>query len=357
MQRPSQNHRRGITALEVVITIIILLMLATLFLPAVQIGCGGSRRSSCKNNLKQFGLALHNYHEVHNTFPPGWIANRQPDAVNPVEGYSWVVPAMGRFETGSLARDVDFHGSLANPENAELVNAAYSAFRCPSETANAIAKSDTFSEMGTTNYVGVFGVGRPSAIQDARACQGIFGCNSRVRIRDIKDGTTNVIMVGERRLVSGGIDWKADAAEGSFNSYWAGIPNLNTDSPLCIVGTTMTGNPTLHGDGDGLNSTGHINALLQPGLFPSFQPLGINRTVSGDPLPTTRESLTVFEQLSGKEARTFGTSVTGGFSSWHVGGAQFLLCDGSVKFVSENVDSQTLVNISRRADGQTVGPF
>jgi hypothetical protein len=332
-------------------------MLAALFFPKVHVDRRGARRKSCKNNLKQIGLALHNYHEVHKTFPPGWVANRQTDAVNPVEGYSWMVSAMGQFEVSGLVRDVDFHGSLSSPENAELVSTAYSAFRCPSETANAIAKSDTFSEMGTTNYVGMFGVGLPSAIQEARACQGIFGCNSRVRIRDIKDGTTNVIMVGERRLVRGGTDWKADAAEGSFNSYWAGIPNLKTDSPLCIVGTTMTGNPALHSDGDGLNSTGHINALQQPGLFPSFLPLAINRTLDGKLLPTVLETPTAFGQLMGKKEQSFGTSVTAGFSSRHVGGAQFLLSDGSVKFVSENVDSQTLVNISRRSDGQTVGAF
>lgn len=327
MQRPSRSRRRGITALEVVITILILLMLATLLLPTVHNGHRASRRSRCRNNLKQIGLALHNYHELHQTLPPGWIANRQADAVDPVEGYSWIVQALDNFEPSTNAKKVSFQGSLASPENTELVRKDFSWLHCESETANALANSTTFPEMGTTNYVGMFGVGLPPAVHDADACQGVFGCNSRVRIRDIKDGVTNVIMVGERRLVRGGMDWAANKAEGSFNSYWAGVPNLKTDSPLCIVGTTMTGDPTKHGNGDGLNTTGSVNALQQPDQFPAARPLAINRSIDGDRLSATQERPTVFGQLSGKKGQTFGAAVTAGFSSWHTGGAQFLQCD------------------------------
>lgn len=357
MQRPnptprnqisrSLDRRLGITALEVGITIIVVLMLAALLLPAMQTTrCGGSRRSSCKNNLKQIGLALHNYHEIHNTLPPGWIASRSSEAIDPVEGYGWLPPTFGQFEHSSLGSELNFEGSLASPENAKLLSTELSALRCPSEPTDTNTANCLIPEMGTTSFVGNFGVGIPSGVQDEQVCQGIFGCNSSVRIQDITDGTANVVMVGERRFVQNGTDWPVASAEGPFNSYWAGIPDLKTVSPLCVVGTVMTGDPSANGDDEALNCDGRLNAIATPEQFPATKPLLINKTLGGEVL-----------RYDSKQKRRDALKVTAGFSSWHVGGSQFLLSDGSVKFISENVDPETLINISRRADGLTVGAF
>ncbi|MBI1310457.1 DUF1559 domain-containing protein [bacterium] len=351
MQRPSSTsshsaQRLGLTALEVIITTLVLLMLAALLLPAMQSTCGGSRRSSCRNNLKQIGLALHNYHEVHQAFPPGWIANRSDEATHPVEGFGWLAPALSKFEMQGLTDELDFYSPLVSHRNTRAASKAFDALRCPSEMAEATAAFSLIPEMGLSSYVGSFGVGVPAAIQDPEVCQGVFGSNSQTRIRDIKDGTTNVVMVGERRFVRNGTDWPIGSVQGPFNSYWAGIPDLETVSPLCVVGTLTTGDPTANGADDVLNRDGPLNAITSPDQFVTVKPLLINRTLGGTVLSATAD---------GKSPEAVG--VTGGFSSWHTGGSQFLLCDGSVRFISEKIDPNTLINLSRRSDGQALGQF
>ncbi len=365
MQRPSQNRRRGITALEVVITILILLMLTALFFPRVHVHHQAARRSTCKNNLKQIGLALHNYHEQANTFPPGWCGvgdNTPADhfVTGATSAYGWAVPILGNFDKASLGRKMNFKGLHQAGANDKEVQSILASFRCPSDVGDSQIPNNTGRIQGTSNYPDSFGVGIPEnvTVMDSRRCQGIFGPNTRVRIRDIKDGTTNVIAVGERRLtrVSDQTSPPTSAAltahgvvtvNGvgySIPTYWSGTDGLtNQWTPAELVATTTLGSPWTAPTGANLdlasypllriNKTGPNHAAA--GRTPNGVAIENNHPLAGD-----------FIDLN-----------TIGFSSWHIGGAQFLLCDGSVKFISENVDPQTLVNISRRADGQTVGAF
>ncbi len=326
-----QSCRQGVSALDVIVTIIVLLMLMALLFPACSTPRTVARRSSCKNNLKQLGLALHNYHEAHNTFPPGWVANQLSDAVDPVEGHGWVPPILSEMEQTELSRKFE-PGPLNQEPCRQLATTHLPVMRCPSSVADSQVETSLIPNIAVSDYVGNFGVGMPEGLHDPRRCQGTFGCNSRVRIRDIKDGTTNVFMVGERRVPREGSDWMPGYADGNFSSYWAGIPDLKTVSPLCIVGTTLTG------DINKLKSSESLIAADATVTESGVRFIGVNKLSSGELIPDDGP-------------------ISAGFSSWHIGGAQFLLSDGSVRFIGENVDANTFVNLSRRSDGQTLGRF
>ncbi len=365
MQKPLQNRRRGITALEIVITILVLLMLAALFFPKVHVDRRGARRSSCKNNLKQIGLALHNYHEQANTFPPGWcgVGDDTPEdafITGTTSAYSWATAILGRFESGSLGRRMNFKGSHQSATNDKSVQSILTSFRCPSDVGDSQLQNTTGRLQGTSNYPGSFGVGIPENVPatDPRRCQGLFGPNSRVRIRDIKDGTTNTIAVGERRLtrisdqsapptsamLTAGGFMTARGVGYSVPTYWSGTDGLASQwAPGELVATTTVGNAWTLPSGDNIDLASNPILGINK-TAPNHAAAG--RTSAGVPIENDRPLAGDFIDLN-----------TIGFSSWHVGGAHFLLADGSVRFISENVDPQTLVNISRRSDGQTVGAF
>jgi prepilin-type N-terminal cleavage/methylation domain-containing protein len=381
-----KRAKKGFTLIELLVVIAIIAVLVALLLPAVQQAREAARRSSCKNNLKQIGLALHNYHEQANTFPPGWVGVgdgvRATPFIDPGAGagatpsaWGWAVPILGNFEQGSLGRKMNVKGPHADTVNDAQVQSILTSFRCPSDVGDSQLPNITNRTQGTSNYPGNFGVGMPfnkagaatPAAQgtDPRRCQGLFGPNTRIRIRDIKDGTTNVLAVGERRLTrisdqiqANRINAAGFAAGGvSIPTYWSGADDLATEpyGPAMLVGTTTIGDPYLTAPttpvGSFLPSAGNVPNITPAG---AFAVLRINKTAPGHTGNTQANvAITGDRPLAGD----FIDLNTAGFSSWHIGGAQFLLADGSVKFISENVDNTTYVNISRRSDGQTVGAF
>ena len=149
------------------------------------------------------------------------------------------------------------------------------------------------------------------------------------------DGMSNVVLVGERRLLKAGTDWPPGKVEGSFNSYWAGIPNIDNVSPLAIVATATGGSPELCEEGDALNQSGNLNGLLTKAGRHTLPLFAINRNAKGETLHKGDDR-----------------HVTAGFSSWHTGGCQIVLGDGTVRFVSENIDSLIFTNLMRRSDGR-----
>ena len=347
----SRNRSRsGITILEVVVVIIILLVLAALLLPATRRAREPARRSQCKSNLKQIGLALMNYHDVHNAFPPGWIAAESPDHSS---GFGWHYQILPFFNSAPLFEKFDSTQKLSTKTsgNAELASTILTATRCSSDAGTDQAESRWMTPLGTTNYVGNFGVGIPTTysmmpgsggdLVDTKYLQGIFGPNSHVRIRDVKDGMSNVVMVGERRMPHEGVEWPIGKQDGRFNSYWAGIPNLAAVNPLVVVATGTGGQIELNGEDDKLPATGNMAVVMSPEERKSLPYFAINKN--------PRLGVT----LSGDNQ----DMVTAGFSSWHTGGCQLVLGDGTVRFVSENIDATIYSNLLRRSDGKTLGEF
>lgn len=351
------RNRKGLTALDVVVTIVVLLVLAALLIPAVNRGGhpGAARRSQCKNNLKQIGLALMNYHDVHRTFPPGWIVSETPGASS---GFGWGYQILPFFDQAPLFKKFNPKARLSDAAsgNDKLAATVLSVMRCPSDKGPDQVASRSMPLLGTASYVGNFGIGMPTSwsrldesqrkLADPRAVQGVLGGNTKVRIRDVKDGMSNVILAGERRLSINGVEWPDGKLGGQFNSYWAGLPDVETVSPLSIVATGTGGEfesalPATPEEWTGLPLVGNLEAVATEEGRKRLPYFGINRDIRGMPLKSS----------DGVSA------VTGGFSSWHTGGAQVVLGDGTVRFLSENIDPTILTNLMRRSDGKTLGEF
>ncbi|MDA0809185.1 MAG: DUF1559 domain-containing protein [Planctomycetota bacterium] len=353
------RNRSGLTVVEVVVTILILLVLAALLIPAGTHSREPARRSQCKNNLKQIGLSLMNYHDVHKALPPGWIAS---ETKGQSSGFGWNFHILPYFDQAPLFKKFDTNSKLADPQsdNPQFAATILSATRCPSDGGPDQAKSRWIPELGTTNYVGNFGVGIPiiwsqlpestGKLVNSGDFQGILGPNSTIRIRDVKDGMSNVVLVGERRLSEGGTDWPIGAVEGQFSSYWAGIPNIDAVSPLAIVATATGGVFERPSEDEPAISS------AQPGNWLGLATVGNLKSLD---TAEGREALPYFKINHDPRGVPLSSSdrVTAGFSSWHTGGCQMVLGDGTVRFISENIDATIYTNLMRRSDGATLGEF
>jgi prepilin-type N-terminal cleavage/methylation domain-containing protein len=305
MKTHSQKHR-GFTLIELLVVIAIIAILIALLLPAVQQAREAARRTQCKNNLKQIGLALHNYLDVARVLPPGWIAvdvTGSPSAHEGTSGVGWATMILPYIEQGNIYRQFNASLPLTDPANAAFLRNQIPGYKCPSDP-----QPETFfiAEEGSgaiitglpiANYIGSFGTEELDGCENAPGdlpvmadgtCKGdgVFYHNSRVRIADFTDGTTNTFIVGERKTVAK-LDW--------FTTW-----------------------PGMIAEGE-----------------EAFQ------RVCGSADHTPNHPDTHFDD----------------FSSPHVGGTQFCLGDGSVRFISENIDRGVYQSLATIQGGEVVGEF
>ncbi|MCP4785588.1 MAG: DUF1559 domain-containing protein [Fuerstiella sp.] len=312
--------KQGFTLIELLVVIAIIAVLVSLLMPAVQQAREAARRTQCKNNIKQLGLAMHNYHGVHRSFPPGWVDQNGGIAAN----WGWCVYIMPMIEQANLytrlAVGVESLGrSLDNPVKLRLMTKPLPGFRCPSDTAPDVNNQNTLrSDNGVehaaaiSNYIGTNG----GAEWRQTDIGGTFGQNSRIRIRDFTDGTSNTLMIGERAWV---------------------LLNPVTGQVSCKAGSIYG----VSSDGTGFRQR-HAMAM---GLYGINQtgPDNVSQPVLSPPLDQCTRS----------------------YNSRHVGGAQFLLADGSVRFVSENIERDQsgtngnflFQNLLNKADGNVIGEY
>jgi prepilin-type N-terminal cleavage/methylation domain-containing protein/prepilin-type processing-associated H-X9-DG protein len=333
----SRICRRGFTLIELLVVIAIIAILIALLLPAVQQAHEAARRTQCKNNLKQMGIALHGYHDTMNTLPMGMCG--WPGAL---DGTLWgwgtmILPYLDggplynrlAISPGGTSPHVNqaatgFNAVMAsfNPTN-PLLQTNLGFYRCPSDTGsltvtippgglNGSVRQNNYL-YGRSNYPGVIG----AAFQQTGGLMvpdGAFGESSSVRLRDFSDGTSNTFLLGERR------------SPGTVNGLYAG-----GDTIWC--GANDDVNPYSDWQGFAI----HLGICDQPSK--------INAKMTAPPDATNAVAYTAF-------------------SSQHTGGAHFLMADGSVRFISENIATgppnaagSTYQNLASRADGQVIGEF
>ena len=297
---------RGFTLIELLVVIAIIAILIALLLPAVQQAREAARRTQCKNNLKQIGLALHNYLDVAGVFPPGWIAvdiNGAPSAHEGTSGVGWATMILPYMEHGNVYSQFNANLPLTDSANAAFLRNQIPAYKCPSDPQ---PESFFISEEGSgavitglpiANYVGCFGTEELDGCENAPGdlpvmadgtCKGngAFYHNSKVRIADITDGTSSTFLTGERKTV----------AKLNWFTTWPGMIAEGEEAFQRVCG-------------------------------------------SADHTPNHPD--THFDD----------------FSSAHTGGAQFCLGDGSVRFISENIDTGVYQSLATIQGGEVVGEF
>ncbi|QDT64148.1 DUF1559 domain-containing protein [Calycomorphotria hydatis] len=321
------DSRRGFTLVELLVVIAIIAILIALLLPAVQQAREAARRSDCKNRMKQIALALHNYHDNFSVFPAGayhfWGPNDSSSEtcrnlaplpfIDKASSMPWTVSILPYMEEANLYFEFD----LDNPGTfgsflSDLDDIAYNnldpwsrnmpKYQCP---------SDPFSPptANNTNYVGVQGGGtvtsggivcRPTNTNRVFSDNGILYLNSKVRIRDITDGTTNTFMVAETKY------HPSSAFPGATNYHsWASGAKTSPDYALMATATVAY--------------------------------LGIN--VIDVPVTSPWDYVTRFQ------------------GSFHTGGCNFALADGSIQFISETLDTEIYRRLGQRNDGFVVSSF
>ena len=337
------GKRRGFTLIELLVVIAIIAVLVALLLPAVQQAREAARRSQCKNNLKQMGLAFHNYHEAMNTFPYAYLLtapglNGLP-ANTPLDANSWGTMLLPYLDQAPLYNKfncsvppINEAVAFGDPpaviaSNIAVISTPLSVFSCPSTPGgitiyNAVvpsplggnvtwtaAQSDycttsgvrgTLSNTAYANYPG----GAPSR-------DGVMSPDTYSPIQKITDGTSNTFMVGERT--------------GGATIYYRGGKAV----PAAVQAAfgPMNGG----GWGDFLNGENWDEGALYDGTY----------VPAGGPGPMNCNNI-----------KSSGT-----FFSFHVGGCHFLMADGAVRFISENISILTFCSLVTKGGGEVIGPF
>jgi prepilin-type N-terminal cleavage/methylation domain-containing protein/prepilin-type processing-associated H-X9-DG protein len=220
------NPRRAFTLIELLVVIAIISILIGLLLPAVQKVREAAARIKCKNNLKQIGLAMHNYHGTFDRFPPAYLATNPGPGFSDDHGpgWGWGALLLPYLEQEPLYRSIDLGKDITHPANKAARMTSLSVFLCPSDPGERLFAVDRLGDtapyqnkltdsngqpvqVAHSNYVGVFG--NPEVTPDpgfldtsdparSSAHRGMLYRNSAVRIADVPDGTSNTLFVGER---------------------------------------------------------------------------------------------------------------------------------------------------------------
>lgn len=302
-------RRRAFTLIELLVVIAIIAVLIALLLPAVQQAREAARRTQCKNNLKQIGLALHNYHDMAKCFPfaIGGTGNK----------YSALSQLLPHLDQAPLYMQINFSKLYTDPSNSAACMAQINMFRCPSDRMNPMP-----SVGGATNYIP--NKGSSLAWQDP-AANGVIYWFSSTRMANITDGSSQTVAFSERNLTDGsnGISTPdADTYLSSANPVTqdeavqicaaVDVTNLSNQFPQFMGGPWM----------DGKNAYQHVGP-------PNTRSCGFQ--------PASKAAMTA--------------------SSRHVGGVHVLLCDGSVRFAGSNIDLGVWRALGTRQGGETIGEY
>ncbi len=319
----SRRRANGFTLIELLVVVAIIGILIALLLPAVQAAREAARLISCGNNLRQFGVALHGYHEVHEVFPPLAI-HREAPGLNQWHSsqIGWVPRILPFLEEQDLYDRIDWEIEPGNTgRNAILLRKRVIFVRCPSDPRKDSPDPDFYAP---TNYVACKGHTDNSNYEGFKDkiranVRGIFGINSRAHLRDITDGTTNTMMVSECKI------------DDPRQVYYGG--NRLADYQRCLafnapfeVNIARTRGYSWFWGHD--NETTSFCTLLRP----------------NDPRATFECRLRFFRGVYAARSR-------------HPGGVQVALADGSVRFIPDGIDTDIWKALGTRAGQEPLGAF
>jgi prepilin-type N-terminal cleavage/methylation domain-containing protein len=256
----SARRNKAFTLVELLVVIAIIGVLVALLLPAIQAAREAARRSQCKNNLKQIGIALHNYESARRSFPPGFISAAKNNVVNAEgtgPGWGWGAFILPYLEESAVFQQIDFKKNITDPLYDQLREKPLTIFRCPSDSVElplfAVQNSSgsAITQLAFGNYVGVAGTFEVSVYPDEG--NGVLFRNRQIAIKQITDGLTHTIMVSER------------ASRQSPQTTWVGavtdasvppkVPTYDNEGPPVLV---LTNTGTAADERVPNNELGHV---------------------------------------------------------------------------------------------------
>jgi prepilin-type N-terminal cleavage/methylation domain-containing protein/prepilin-type processing-associated H-X9-DG protein len=332
-------RRRGFTLIELLVVIAIIAVLIALLLPAVQAAREAARRAQCVNNLKQVGIALHNYHNRCNTFPMGASLGVTilPNTSNIQAQWSAHAMLLGDLELRALYNAINFNfsaqGTDAGPVNSSVYNAKINTFLCPSDSNAGIVNTNSYSaSAGTTT------------IKSTTSASGLFCTYTCYSIRDATDGTSGTIAFGEALVGTGT----------SVRATGNGILQPGTQPAASSVLDASTVYPNV------LSSLATCTAAYNGGTGSYLSDRGLHwgRGTEGE---------TIFNVVVTPNSTNFpwnnckwGTNAASAqseyskASSYHSGGVNILFADGSVRFIKDSINPLTWMALGTKGGGEVV---
>lgn len=351
--------RRAFTLIELLVVIAIIGVLVALILPAVQQAREAARRTQCRNNLKQIGLALHNYHDAHKRFPAGYYSWPTRDGSGPASamidpqtwdggpGWGWSSSILPFLDQSPVSNQIDTRLPIWAPQHADIIRTRMSVFLCPSSSGgdSEFAVRDEFGTpllingnpivVGRSHYVASHGqescwgecgasltgeiftnieAGTTTTVtingDVSKVADGPFYRNSATRFRDVTDGSSNTIFLGEHSSRLSEKTW-VGVVPGAFTHPLIATPENGPDAAATL--TLVHAGPS----GGELDITGF--PIIHPVNFPTYH--------------------------------------VGQMYSEHIGGGLVCLGDGSVRFVSENIDLLLFAALSSIDEKEVTGDF
>jgi prepilin-type N-terminal cleavage/methylation domain-containing protein/prepilin-type processing-associated H-X9-DG protein len=335
---PSRHRRAGFTLIELLVVIAIIAVLIALLLPAVQAAREAARRIQCTNNLKQLGLAAHNYHSINNTFPPAVFAYGSGE----INLWGQTARLIPQLEQQNLFNSINFSLTISDPGVATVVKTQVAGFVCPSDYDQMTdsSNSNDFVGYGRINYQANAGndTGTLNASLTIETNNGVFIAFKTIGLAAITDGSSNTALYSERILGDGNPntvsvpgDWFLITPPSSARAdVYATCTALN---PAGLIGDV---NQNSYGGRTWI--TGYYTATRYNHLIP---PNGIS-CIYNDIGATSIASAT-------NEGATASTA-----SSRHPGGVNVLFADGSVHFVKNSISNVTWWAIGSKDGGEVV---
>jgi len=341
---PHSRQCRGFTLVELLVVIAIIGILVTLLLPAVQSAREAARRIQCANNVRQLGLALHNYHSAMGIFPAGETGDglhcRTPNSY----GKSWLFALVAHYEENALERRLDFRFSgncfchSLNRNQNQFHGVFPTIFHCPSSSGPIISIHCHEADYTTTSYTAIQGsasldLAGPTVKTNSGIASGngMLSFNVQKRFKDCTDGTSHTMILGELsgEIARGGqLDFRKGTAGGAWCGCWSG-EKVET--------------PGSFSDGRG-PSNYNSTAIRYPINYVGF----------------TTNAQDGFGYAVHRGTSELSPSVTTAnvpLMSNHPGGTHVVLTDGSTHFLNESLDMIVLHRLANRHDGQTVESF